>query len=215
GAHIQGTDTIQFICKTDIPHDRCKDITYGHFVCTVHHEKAKHNHTRFTIGGDRINYPSEVATPTAKMPTAKHVFNSVISTRGAKFMTMDISIFYRLTPMPQLEYLRLKLNDIPKEIIEEYHLQDITKPDGTIYVLICLGMYGLPQAGLLANKLLEKWLNVHGYYQYPLVLGLWSHAWQPIQFTLAVNDFGIKYVGKEHSQHLLTGLQEPYKVTID
>eukprot|EP00804_Cyclotella_cryptica_P002928 CCRYP_013287-RA/>CCRYP_013287-RA protein AED:0.38 eAED:0.38 QI:0/0/0/1/1/1/2/0/632 len=96
-----GTDTIRFIRKTDIPHDRRKDVTYGHFVCAVQPEKAKPNHTRFTIGGVRINYPGEVATPTAKMLTAKLLFNSVISTRGAKFMTMDISDFYLMTPLPQ------------------------------------------------------------------------------------------------------------------
>eukprot|EP00804_Cyclotella_cryptica_P029881 CCRYP_010796-RA/>CCRYP_010796-RA protein AED:0.45 eAED:0.45 QI:0/0/0/1/1/1/2/0/138 len=85
---------------------------------------------------DCINYPGEVATPTAEMLTAKLLFNSVISTRRAKFMTMDISNFYLMTPLPRPEYLRLKLSDIPKEIIEEYHLQDIAEPDGTIYVLV-------------------------------------------------------------------------------
>ncbi|KAL7476915.1 hypothetical protein ACHAW6_002745 [Cyclotella cf. meneghiniana] len=111
------------------------------------------------------------------MLTAKLLFNSVVSTRGVKFMTMDISNFYLMTLLPRPEYLHLKLNDIPTEIIEEYHLQDIAEPDGTIYVLVCLGMYGLPQAGLLANELLEKRLNAHGYCQSPLVPGLWSHTW--------------------------------------
>jgi hypothetical protein len=45
------------------------------------------------VGGDRINYPGKVATPTAEMLVAKMLFNSVISTRGARFMTMDISNF--------------------------------------------------------------------------------------------------------------------------
>ena len=215
GGRIQGTDTIRFIRKTDIPHDRRKDVTYGRFVCTVRPEKAEPNRTRFTIGGDRINYPGEVATPTAEMLTAKLLFNSVISTRGGKFMTMDISNFYLMTPLQRPEYLRLKLSDIPKEIIGEYHLHDIAEPDGTIYVLVRLGMYGLPQAGLLANELLEKRLNSHGYRQSPLVPGLWSHEWRPIQFTLVVDDFGVKYVGEEHPQHLLKVLQEHYKVTTE
>ncbi|KAL7476989.1 hypothetical protein ACHAW6_002812 [Cyclotella cf. meneghiniana] len=38
---------------------------------------------------------------------------------------------------------------------------------------------------------------------------------QPIQFTLVVDDFSIKYVGKEHTKHLLTTLEEHYKVTTD
>ena len=76
-------------------------------------------------------------------------------------------------------------------------------------------MYGLPQAGLLTNELLEKRLNAHGYHQSKLVPGLWNHIWRPLQFTLVVDDFGIKYVGQEHPQHLLSVLQEHYKVTMD
>jgi hypothetical protein len=70
GGRIRGTDTIRFICNADIPHDHCKDVTYGRFVCNVHPEKAEPNHTGFTIGGDRINYPGDMATPTAEMLTA-------------------------------------------------------------------------------------------------------------------------------------------------
>ncbi|KAL7481408.1 hypothetical protein ACHAW6_007088, partial [Cyclotella cf. meneghiniana] len=76
-------------------------------------------------------------------------------------------------------------------------------------------MYDLPQAGVLANVLLEKRLSAHGYHQSKLVPRLWTHDWRPIQFTLVIDDFGIKYVGKEYPQHLLTVLQEHYKVTTD
>jgi hypothetical protein len=109
------------------------------------------------------------------MLTAKLLFNSIISTKGAKFMTIDISNFYLMTPLSRPEYLHLKLSDIPKEIITEYRLDLLAEPDGTIYVLVRLSMYGLPQAGLLANVLLEKRLNAHGYHQSKLVPGLWTH----------------------------------------
>ena len=77
------TNTIQFIRKKDIPQDRRKDITHGSFVCSLQPEKKEKNRTRFTVGGDRINYPGAVATPTADMLVAKLLFNSVISTKGA------------------------------------------------------------------------------------------------------------------------------------
>ncbi len=76
-------------------------------------------------------------------------------------------------------------------------------------------MYGLPQAGLLANELLEKRLNKHGYRQSKLVPGLWNHDTRPIQFTLVMDDFGVKYVGEEHAQHLKNTLEEHYKLTQD
>jgi hypothetical protein len=71
-----------------------KDATYGQFICTVRPKKAEPNRTRFTVGGDRINQPGKVSAPTAEMLVAKMLFNSIISTRGAWFMTMDISNFY-------------------------------------------------------------------------------------------------------------------------
>ncbi len=102
--------------------ERRKDVTYEQFVCTLRPEKVEQNQTRFTVGGNHINYPGAVATPTAEMLVAKMLFNSIISTKGAKFMTMDISNFYLMTPLKRPEYIRIKLTDIPKEIIDEYKL---------------------------------------------------------------------------------------------
>ena len=75
----------------------------------------------------------------------KLFFNSVISTRGARFMSIDIKNFYLGTPMKRKEYMRLKITDIPNEIIEEYNLKEIAMPDGWVYVEISPGMCGLPQ----------------------------------------------------------------------
>lgn len=77
------------------------------------------------------------------------------------------------------------------------------------------GMYGLPQAGLLANELLEKRLNKRGYFQSKSGPGLWKHKWRPVQFTLVVDDVGVKYVGREHAQRLKDTLNKNYKVTTE
>eukprot|EP00804_Cyclotella_cryptica_P030324 CCRYP_011861-RA/>CCRYP_011861-RA protein AED:0.29 eAED:0.29 QI:0/-1/0/1/-1/1/1/0/670 len=215
GGRIKGTNTIRFIRKRDIPKDRVKDITYGQFVCTIRPEKKEPNRTRLVVGGDRINYPGEVATPTADMLAAKILFNSVIYTANACFMTMDISNFYLNTPLKRPEYIRMKLSDIPEEIITEYKLSDLVEPDDCLYIIIVLGMYGLPHAGLIANELLEKRLNKHGYQQSKLVPGLWKHKWRPIWFTLVVDDFGVKYVGKEHALHLKSVLESYYPLSTD
>jgi hypothetical protein len=99
GNRVKGTKTIEFIRKCDVPQARMEDVTYGSFVCSVQNEKAEKNRTRFLVGGDRINYPGEVATPTVELLVAKLLFNSVISTKGAQFMTMDISNFCLMTPL--------------------------------------------------------------------------------------------------------------------
>ena len=74
-------------------------------------------------------------------------------------------------------------------------------------------MYGLPQAGILAQQLLEKQLNNKGYSQDILFPGLWTHYWRPITFTLCVDDFGVKYVGKQHADHLIAVLKEHYTIS--
>ena len=66
-------------------------------MCSVQPEKKEKNRTRFTVGSDHINYPG--AVPTADMLVAKILFNSVVSTKGAQFMTIDISDFYLMTPL--------------------------------------------------------------------------------------------------------------------
>ena len=215
GGRVKGTNTITFIPKAAVPPNRRKDVTYGTFVCTVRPEKKEPNRTRFVVGGDRINYPGEVATPTADMLVAKMLFNSVISSRGARFMTMDISNFYLNTPLKRPEFIRLNIRDIPQEIIDEYKLKDIAEPDGSIFLQANKGMYGLPHGGLIANVLLEKRLNKAGYFQSKLVPGLWSHKTRPISFTLVVDDFGVKYIGKEHALHLQSVIEQHYKCSTD
>ena len=69
-------------------------------------------------------------------------------------------------------------------------------------------MYDVPQSGLLTNELLEKRLNKRGYQQSKLVPGLWKHEWRPIQFTLVVDDFGVKYVEEKNALHLKQTLEE-------
>jgi hypothetical protein len=74
-------------------------------------------------------------------------------------------------------------------------------------------MYGLRQAGILANHLLARRIAIHGYHQTKLMPGLWYHVTRPIQFTLAVDDFGVHYVGQEYAQHMIDALEIDYTVS--
>jgi hypothetical protein len=67
-------------------------------------------------------------------------------------------------------------------------------------------MYGLKRAGLLANQLLQTRLLPSGYYSARHTLGLWLHKTRPISFSLVVDDFAVKYVGKQHADHLRNAL---------
>ena len=94
--------------------------------------------------------------------------------------------------MADPEYMRLRLEIIPKEIILKYNLRDLVDEEGWVYIEIRKGMYGLPQAGIIANQLLKKRLSEKGYYQCQHTPGLWRHVWRSIIFCLVVDDFGIK-----------------------
>ena len=66
--------------------------------------------------------------------------------------------------MQRYEYMFIYIKDIPPDIVEQYNLNEIAI-NGKVYVEIRKGMYGLPQAGILENELLQKNLAKFGYYQ--------------------------------------------------
>ncbi len=163
--------------------------------------KTETHCTRLTAGGDRVNYPGDAGTPTADMTLFKILLNSIISTKGARCVMVDIKDFYLCTPMKRFEYMRLKITDIPKEIIREYGLQELVMPDGYVYCKIQKGMYGLPQAGIIAQELLEEQLARYGYFQNKIIPGFWTHKTRPICFTLVVDNFAIKFTRKTDVTH--------------
>ena len=164
--------------------------------------------TRVTMGGNIINFPGDCGTPTADLLTVKLLLNSIISTKNAKFMTLDIKDFYLMTPMKRYEYFRMKLDLFPQDIIDEYDLTNKVDQNGNVHCKVQRGMYGLPQAGIIAHEILEEQLKKAGYTHSKLTPGYWKHKWGPISFTLVVDDFDVKYIGKEHVIHLIKTLKE-------
>ena len=210
---VPGTDTCFFIQKSDVP--KHKRATYGRIVCNIRPQKEEIYRTRLTVGGNLIDFPGNKSTPTADLLTAKLLINSTISTPGAVFLGIDLANFYLNTPMADPEYMRLRLEIIPEEIIVKYNLRNLVDADGWVYVEIRKGMYGLPQAGIIANQLLEKRLSEKGYYQCQHTPGLWRHVWRSIVFCLVVDNFGIKVTNMDDMHHLTSALEEHYKVAVD
>ncbi len=90
-------------------------------------------------------------------------------------MTINISNFYLNSPLPHPEFIKIKHSNIPDKIINKYNLRDKATPTNSVYIITTKRMYGLLQAGLIANELLKKHLNKHGYHQSKLVPGLREH----------------------------------------
>ena len=49
----------------------------------------------------------------------------------------------------------------------------------------------------------------------PYTPGLWRHKTRSTTFTLAVNDFGIKYFSEEDLDHLINALKTHYIISVD
>ena len=124
---VKGTNTILFIPKEDLAAAICKDVTYGRIVVNYCPENSDPNRFRLTVGGNHINYPSDCGTPTADVLTVKLLLNSVISAKGANFMSIVIKNFYLNTPMSRYEYLRMK-------IVEKKWVRLPGNPKGRVWI---------------------------------------------------------------------------------
>jgi hypothetical protein len=109
-----------------IPSNCRREITYSKIVCKVQPEKVDNaNRTQITIGGNNIAYPGDVGTPMGSIELVKLLINSVLSQHNARLATIDLKNFYLNTPLDWPEYIRIKLMDISKKIINEYKLNKI------------------------------------------------------------------------------------------
>jgi hypothetical protein len=92
------------------------------------------------------------------------MWNSVLSTEGAKNMCLDIENLYLTAPLDRYEYIKMPLVLFPKWIKKQYELGKYAF-NGFVYLKMRQAVRGFPQAGILANKLLRKRLLPHGYYK--------------------------------------------------
>ena len=101
---ISGTNTIK--CMTyeeikNIPTDRT--VTYTRIVVDYRAHNDDPNRVCTTVGGNPIDYPGELTTRTADLMTKKFMWNSVISTRNARYMCANVKNVYLCTPLEQYE----------------------------------------------------------------------------------------------------------------
>ena len=159
-------------------------------------------------------YNGNLSIPTAELTTVKVHLNSTISTPGARYTTINIKDFYLGITMAEYEYMRIPLSLIPQVIVDQYNLLPLVH-NGFVMVEVRKGMYGLPQAGILANKQLRTHLATQGYHHVPIIPGLFTHRTHDISFTLVVDNFGVKYTSRADFNHLVATIKQKYIATID
>ncbi len=212
-ARLINSGTISAIHRSVIPADRKMDVTYYNPK-----PKEKYNpdtdvitgRIRGTIGGDRVNYPGATTTSTADLITVKVLLHSVVSDRrrglDAKFCCLDLIDFYLGTPMDRPEYLAVDIKFIPAATRLEYGLDEFID-NNRILFRVDKCMYGLPQSGYLSNKHLVGHLATAGYLEDANVPCLFTHNVSGLQFSLIVDDFGIKYYSMADLQHLVATIE--------
>ena len=121
-------------------------------MCKLKSEKEEKERTILTVGRNLLDITGNLSAPTESAATAKCVFNSVVSTPGARCLWADIKYFYLNNILPDPEFMRIPLKITPQEIIDAYNLTTLIDNQGWIHMLIKKGMYGLKQSGIIANQ---------------------------------------------------------------
>ena len=98
--------------------------------------------------------------------------------------------------------------------MQQYSLRNLAHK-GFVYMEIQKGMYGLTQTRKIANDKLKLHLTKFGYEPAPITPGLCRHQTSPLQFSLVLDDFGIKYERQEDITYLLNSLKTIYKLSED
>ena len=154
-----GANTLFFIPPSAIPQG--KIVTYGCLISTIRPAKAEKNRGRIIVGGDLLEYVRDTTTRCASLNTTNILLNSVISTPGGQFMTINLKGFNYNTPMDTSEYMQLPLAIIPQDVIAQYKLDAIAR-NYTVYMEIRKGMLGHKQAGKFASDCLKTHLAKYG-----------------------------------------------------
>ena len=141
------------------------------------------------------------------------VISSTIFMPRARYMCSDLD-FFGGTSLDRYKYTRLRIKILPQRIIDAYNLLGLVH-NGYVYCEIQRGMYGLPQEGKLAYNQLFCQLDPHGYALCCHTPGLWRHKWRIILFSLVVDDFGVKYIGRAHAEYLVTTLRNYHTLKTD
>ena len=110
--------------------------------------------------------------------------------------------------------MQIPLSYFPAWTIKQYKLLNHVYK-GYVYIEMQWAVWGLPHAGILANKCLRRKLAPFGYSECVNTPSLWKHETWQILFTLLVDDFGVKYVNKNDVDHLIDSIKLTYTHTKD
>jgi hypothetical protein len=107
-----------------------------------------------------------------------------------------------MVKLEYFEYMTIPLALFAQWIIEQYDL-NVHVLNGKVHLELRCGVWGSPQAEILANKRLRQKMAPFGYHECLNMPGLWYYDSHPILFTLVVDNFGVKYINNNDMKQLI------------
>ena len=98
------------------------------------------------------------------MTTIKILMNDCVSDPDATWYSADITDMYLIdNPLDETEYMWINLADMTTWAQDHFKVNDFIKPGATsVLARVTEGIYGLPQAGRLAQIKLREHLTSNG-----------------------------------------------------
>jgi hypothetical protein len=141
--------------------------------------------------------PSRADYQNSKHHHHQIVWNRVISIEGVRHICLDVGEFYLQTPSQKYEYMKIPVALFLSWTGNQYNLNK-NAHNGFVYWGICKAIYGLPNAGRLANERIRQKLKLTGFCEVAHTPGLWKHKQCPVLYSLVVDKVWVKYVAKDH-----------------
>ena len=207
----KGKECFAFIPHHEVPAN--KTPTYLNPVCNITYTKQKYITNIWSLEVIKSTIYSLPMYQQQTWSLSKHT-ELVFSTILVHAMHASIKKFCINSFLLFLEYARINAALIPKEFMAHFNLSPLIH-NNLLYVRIDKTLSGLPQSRKIAHEYLKQHLESFRYYSLKYFLGLWKHKTRPIAFALVVNNFGIKYRGKENTIYLDNALKARYELLSD
>jgi hypothetical protein len=107
----RGTNTMFVMTRDEVAHALVAGqfFTYANPVVNYQPQKEDPYRIQITAGGNFLKYEGNASVRTANLDMAKMHWNSVIHTKGAKYMCLDIQNFYLTAKLEYFEYMKMPL----------------------------------------------------------------------------------------------------------
>ena len=103
---VEGINTVFFMDRQQIREIlEDKTVMYACIVVIYRPQKADPHRVRVTVGGNLLNVPEDLSTRTAELTTSKIIWNSVLSTKDARYACIDIKNMYLHTLLKVYKYI--------------------------------------------------------------------------------------------------------------